>query len=258
MIVAIFILFILSIWAGMIILVSDLGLKNLNLKKLVGKDRFKTVVIYPHPDDETMASGGLIQILPKYGDVKVICVTKGEFGKEIFKLPPNELAQIRSQEFLLAMKELKVVNYEIWDFVDGTLIENLSKLENKIQTLIDTFNPDLFVTYERSGMYGHPDHIALSKVVNKLIVKNNIKAIYSTLPAKILRKIKLPKTINGVPIPEFPPQSKPEYKIFILNKYLLKTKAIRKYKSQKLSHIMPVEVLNLINAFEYYTTKHND
>lgn len=252
------VLSLLSTWLVIVVLVNDFSLKTLNLKNLLGKKGFNSLIIYPHPDDETMASGGLIQILKKYGNVKVITVTKGQYGTELVKLPPNELAELRSNEFKGAMKALNINDYELWEFIDGTLIENTINLTKQIKDTINSYNPDLIVTYERSGVYGHPDHISLSKAVNESVENTNIKVLYSTLPKKILKKFKLPTTLNGIPIPEFQKQSEPEFKLFTLKYNLAKLRASKKYKSQNLSHGIPLEVMHSVNIFEYYTTKYKD
>lgn len=259
LILLILLLIILAFWLSLVLLFNDITLKSLNLREYIGKTDFKTLVIYPHPDDETMSAGGLIQELKRFGGVKVITVTKGEFGTELLNLPPDALAKVRNQEFIEAMKSLKVSDYEVWDFVDGTLSNKLSDLKIELESTISSYKPDLIVTYERSGVYGHPDHIALSKVVSEIKQENNsFKVLYSTLPEKILKKIRLPSSINGVPIPEFQKQMAPQYKFFVANKNFAKFSAAKKYKSQNLAHTVPLEVLALVNLFEYYTTKAND
>lgn len=239
--------------------VNDFSLSNLNLKRFLGKSKFKSIVIYPHPDDETMASGGLIQKLKEYGEVKVITVTTGQYGTELLNLPPQELANVRSKEFINAMKKLGIENYELWEFIDGSLHNNHKKMVRQIGDTIKSFNPDLIVTYERSGVYGHPDHIALSKAVKEVADNNKeLKVLYSTLPAKILKKFKLPTHLNGIPIPEFQKQMVPEFKIFTLPYNFAKLNAAKGYKSQNLSHGIPLEVMNAVGIFEYYTTKYLD
>lgn len=246
-------------WVILVLYVNDFSLSNLNLKRFLEKSKFKSIVIYPHPDDETMASGGLIQKLKNSGEVKVISVTKGQYGTELLNLPPNELANVRSKEFMNAMNKFGIKNYELWEFIDGTLIESHSQLVEKIEETIKSFNPDLIVTYERSGVYGHPDHIALSKAVKAVADKNKtIKVLYSTLPARLLKKFELPTHLNGIPIPEFQKQMVPEFKIFTLPYNFAKLRAAKGYKSQNLSHGIPLEVINAVGIFEYYTTKYLD
>lgn len=253
------ILTLITVWVILVLYVNDFSLSNLNLKRFLGKSEFKSIVIYPHPDDETMASGGLIQKLKNFGEVKVITATKGQYGTELLNLPPEELAYVRSNEFMYAMNKLEINNYEQWEFIDGTLVDSHSQLVEKIEETIKSFNPDLIVTYERSGVYGHRDHIALSSAVKNVSDNNKtIKVLYSTLPAKILKKFMLPSQINGVPIPEFQKQMVPEFKIFTLPNNFAKLKAAKGYKSQNLSRGIPLEVINAVGIFEYYTTKYID
>ena len=49
------------------------------------------------------------------------------------------------------------------------------------------------ITYDLSGLYGHPDHISVSEIVTELCKKNRkIRLWYSTAPKKVLKMAKLP------------------------------------------------------------------
>lgn len=230
--------------------------------KVHGKEKTNVLVIYPHPDDELM-SGGLIQILGNSKDFKVFMVstTKGEHGDEILKLPPKELALVRSIEYSKVAKTLGVKNFELWNFTDGNMPSEENELKNKILDFISQNKIDLIVSYEKFGMYGHPDHIALSKVISQVSDSLKIKAIYATFPKKILKRINLPKTLtykDRVVELKLDSISKPEFKINVTFKSLKTYLAGKHYKSQSRGSTIEQLMFALFGNFEYYTTKYDE
>lgn len=215
------------------------------------------LVIYPHPDDETMASGGLINLISKRTDFElhVVTVTKGEKGKELLDLPDKELAQIRTQEFFDAVSILEVKNAEAWDFPDGEINENKIDLKNRVLEYIERNKISTIVTYERTGIYGHKDHVALSKIIHEISRENrNIKVFYLTIPAKLEKLYNFPKHIKGLSLTKNTLCEKPEIRILKINTYFKQLKAAKAYKSQNLNHGIPLWLNFLIQPFEYFTT----
>lgn len=68
----------------------------------------KTLIIAPHPDDESLACGGLVCMLRKLGlEVGFIFVSDGSMSHPFSKeYPAGRRAQVRKQEALSALKEL--------------------------------------------------------------------------------------------------------------------------------------------------------
>jgi|GEM_PF-7050417 len=218
--------------------------------------KIKVLFIFPHPDDEVMMAGGLICQLAKDSRyfVEVISVTAGQHGTELLQLSPEKLGNLRKQEFANAMSKLCVKNSAVWNFTDGKVQEQLLQLKEKLASYFYTMRPDFVVTYERWGIYGHPDHIALSKLVADLTTQQRFKRItplYSTLPNKILTRLKLP--LHMARNPRRIDQANPEIRI---NNFVFawkKAHAASFFKSQKLPKFMK----NFVgNAYEYYTFKY--
>ena len=100
-------------------------------------------------------------------EVKVVCMTKGEAGKSVNKLGENDsLALVRSREFDKAAALLGVTDYVIEDFGDGKLESNIGSMHSYLEALVLAYKPDYVLTLEPCGIYGHPDHIALTKVID--------------------------------------------------------------------------------------------
>ena len=82
----------------------------------------KVLVIFPHPDDETVMAGGLIQkLISLEANISVVCLTSGDQGKIHIHGRGRSLGEIRRQEFFTAIKRLGVDQYEIFNFPDGRL-----------------------------------------------------------------------------------------------------------------------------------------
>ena len=143
------------------------------LKKIKNK---RMLLVFPHPDDESVWCVGLMRrALELSYKVKLLCLTKGDKGKNYLRHDKRNLKLIRSEELQRAMGLLGVSDYEMKDFGDAKLriVEGWKKRVKKVLT---DYKPGIVVTYDHAGVGGHPDHIAvsvwLSKYLNK---KRNMK-----------------------------------------------------------------------------------
>lgn len=144
--------------------------------------------MFPHPDDESFTVGGLLLQATKRGvDTNVLCLTTGEYGKSRSTFGAK-LGKKRVNEFNNAIKILKVRESAIANFRDGFIKDSIDSVTEYISGYIDKYNPSVVVTYDPGGMTGHPDHIAVSKVLLKLCKKKNISLLYYS-PQGVYRKI---------------------------------------------------------------------
>ena len=239
-------------------LVNEIGLPKLDLKKLTGKKgKIKILAIDPHPDDETMLSGGFIAIHLRSKDVELkhICITKGEKGNERVKVTENELAEIREKEYEKSMKVLGCNNFEIWDFHDGKVEDEQDLIAARLDLELIEFQPDIILTYERAGLYGHPDHVALTQIVHDLVEEKypNTKVLYKTLTKRVLKYVKLPfHMANGKEVVQALPKTRQP----ILNNVLRKYIACRQHRSQNLGQGKPLWILMLLFTNEYFTDEY--
>lgn len=116
------------------------------------------IVIAPHPDDETLGAGGLIQLCAeRLQSVRVISVTAGEAACPGV---PN-LARIRALELRHALACLSSTPIEIQQLgmPDGAVAAEESQLRRVIDALVSA--DDIVVApFERDG---HPDHDAVGR-----------------------------------------------------------------------------------------------
>lgn len=142
--------------------------------------------VHAHPDDESIATGG---ILAKYAaegihTVLVTC-TKGELGEVSdpgFRPPRPDmsLTEIRMAELAAANDILKVGSFHCLDYKDsgmaGTEGNNdpeafaqvdVRKAAHRLARLMRETRPQVVVTYDEYGIYGHPDHIMANRVTEE-------------------------------------------------------------------------------------------
>ena len=141
-------------------------------------ERLSLMAVFAHPDDESFGIGGT---LARYGsdpDVRVVlvCATKGEAG-EISdpRLASSErLGEVREQELRCACRRLGVEELYFLDYRDSGMAgtpENkdpralaqadFDEAVGKVVAHIRRERPDVVVTFDENGGYGHPDHIAI-------------------------------------------------------------------------------------------------
>ncbi len=101
--------------------------------------------IFAHPDDEGMMSGALLEYSTCDVETGLVCATHGEVGEiaDPALATPENLGEVREGEMRAAAEVLGVHN--LW-FLGG---------------IIRQFRPQVMVTFDETGGYGHPDHIAI-------------------------------------------------------------------------------------------------
>jgi N-acetyl-1-D-myo-inositol-2-amino-2-deoxy-alpha-D-glucopyranoside deacetylase len=125
--------------------------------------------IFPHPDDEGYSAGGTMARAAASGsDVYVLCVTHGESGQILDPslATPNTLGAVRGRELGDACAALGIHPPRFLDYQDGTLPDvDLPEAVGRIVRVIRELRPRVVITLGADGVYGHPDHIALHKLV---------------------------------------------------------------------------------------------
>ncbi len=182
---------------------------NSKIEELGLKEGSRVLVIFPHPDDETFSSAGFIQKTVKIGcSLRVVILTKGEASTLRFGLQDSDdLAQARTKEFENVCKILGVKDYRIGGFGDGKIEESFSDVCGYIKAEIASYKPDIVLTYEPSGIYGHPDHIAVSKAVSRIHSEEHelFKLLYATVSDSFhpsedsLKMAKDPNLVKPIP-----------------------------------------------------------
>ena len=138
----------------------------------------RLLAVFAHPDDESFCCGGSLALAAKAGvRIKLLCATKGEDGqwhgnpldhKDLEK--EAKLAAVRAEELRRAGAILGIEEIEFLGFIDGLLNNReLPRLRQKIKQQIDAFQPQAVLTFDRSGISGHIDHIAVSLATTAVV-----------------------------------------------------------------------------------------
>ncbi len=146
--------------------------------------RLVLMAVFAHPDDESFGIGGT---LARYGsdpDVRValVCATRGEAG-EISKpeLASSErLGEVREHELRCACQTLGVEALYFLDYRDSGMAgtadnedpralaqADFGEAVGKIVAHIRREKPDVVVTFDEHGGYGHPDHVAIHYITKE-------------------------------------------------------------------------------------------
>ena len=135
----------------------------------------RLMAVLAHPDDESMGIGG---ILAKYAAEGVgtylITATRGQHGwpgNTDADPGPERLGAIREAELRAAAATLKISDVRLLEYMDGEL--DSSDPAAMTQTLVDHLRrvrPQVVVTFDPTGYYGHPDHIAIAQSATAAVV----------------------------------------------------------------------------------------
>ncbi len=134
-----------------------------------------TVIIAPHPDDESLGCGGTVSLLRRAGlPVHVIFVSDGTLSHpNSKKFPAEKLRRLRESEALDALKILNVDagNAYFMRLKDRSVPnpgdQDFDTATQKILRILEKIKPGtILVTWEKDP---HPDHRAAWQIVNKAI-----------------------------------------------------------------------------------------
>lgn len=135
------------------------------------------LVVLAHPDDETFGLGGTLALYASRGvKVHLVCATRGEVGTVApeFMEGYADIADLRVDELRCAAERLGLEEVHFLDYRDSGMVgtednEHPKALaqapqDDVVKTLagfIRRLRPEVVITFDPVGGYGHPDHIAM-------------------------------------------------------------------------------------------------
>ena len=141
------------------------------------------LVVLAHPDDETFGLGGTLALYAKRGvKVHLVCATRGEVGSVApeFMEGYSSIADLRVDELLCAADRLGLEKVHFLDYRDSGMMgaednEHPGALarapeDEVVATLVGyirRLRPQVVITFDPVGGYGHPDHIAIHNATVK-------------------------------------------------------------------------------------------
>jgi LmbE family N-acetylglucosaminyl deacetylase len=139
----------------------------------------RLLAVLAHPDDECLGFGGTLAKYAAEGlGVYLLTATRGDGGRYHGHRPgepqhpgPDALAGIREQELHTAAALLGVREVTLLAYRDGHLDRaNAREAVSGIAAQLRRLRPDVVVTFGPEGVYGHPDHIAISQFTTAAVV----------------------------------------------------------------------------------------
>lgn len=156
--------------------------------------RHSLLAVFAHPDDESIACGGLLARCAEMGvRVALVCVTRGEDGPQQETLGADGLRDVRTQEMQAASRILGIDELVFLDYPDGCLPwVDEAELTDRLAGVILRLHPDVVVTFGHDGLYWHPDHVAVHERTTAAVVSLGDQApalYYVTMPPGLVRRI---------------------------------------------------------------------
>ena len=222
---------------------------------------FKTVLaIFPHADDETVNCGGTIRRLASTGAlVTLLLLTSGERGNRA-GISDSSLKEVRRREAERASAILGVTTLIQEDFGDGELSANRAEVGVYVEETIRSLEPDLILTYDPSGLDGHPDHIVCAEIVIDAVHRHAPASTLwcSTLPRRVVRLLEFARQLPAGTTRIDPRRMPPTARVFLGMAVIAKIRAWYAYRTQRgfiakgLGRFAPVWFAVSSMQFEYF------
>lgn len=135
------------------------------------------MVVFGHPDDESFTCGGAMALYASRGvPVHIVCATRGEVGEisDPKLATPETLGQVREQELRKAASVVGARDVTFLGYRDSGMRgtpENSdprslhqappARVVEQLVAAIRRLKPGVIITFDESGGYGHPDHVAI-------------------------------------------------------------------------------------------------
>lgn len=163
------------------------------------------LAVHAHPDDEALFTGGA---LARYGAegvrTVVVTCTGGELGYgpdgvagHFAEADQAEVAAVRRRELEASCRLLGVSELELLGYRDSGMAGWPSnrapgafaavpaeEAAGRLAELLDRYRPQVVVTYDRDGFYGHPDHVQAHRVTLAALARTGVadKTYFVAIP----------------------------------------------------------------------------
>ncbi|KOV57515.1 GlcNAc-PI de-N-acetylase [Streptomyces sp. NRRL WC-3618] len=169
------------------------------------------MAVHAHPDDEATGTGGVLARYAAEGirTVLVTC-TDGGCGDGPGGVKPGDpghdpaaVAAMRRQELEASCEVLKISDLEMLDYADSGMMgwasndaptafwhTPVAEGAARLAELMRHYQPDVVVTYDENGFYGHPDHIQAHRITMAALEMTTLtpKVYWTTMPRSAMRR----------------------------------------------------------------------
>lgn len=141
-------------------------------------DHLSILAVYAHPDDEQGISGSFAKYARQGIKTSIICATRGEVGEIAPEVDatPETLGKVRESEMRCAAAKIGLRHLYMFDYRDSGMAgtpqnedarslhqANLLDVGARVTKIVREQKPQVMVTFDAWGGYGHPDHIQMHK-----------------------------------------------------------------------------------------------
>ncbi len=169
----------------------------------------RVMAVFAHPDDEGAVGGTLTKLAnADNSEVMLVCATRGEVGEisDPALATRDTLPEVRTKELETAVDILGIQHLRWLDYRDSGMVgtsenedpralvqANDEEVVGKIKTLVNEYLPDVVITFEPFGWYGHPDHRAVYQhvtVAHKQLTAEGLNStlFYAVIPIEAFKK----------------------------------------------------------------------
>ncbi|KAB1948570.1 GlcNAc-PI de-N-acetylase [Micromonospora sp. ALFpr18c] len=163
------------------------------------------MAVHAHPDDEATSTGGVLARYAAEGVTTVLVTcTDGRCGDGPGGVKPGDpghdpaaVVTMRQAELEASCAALKVTHLETLGYADSGMMgwptndlpgsfwtTPVDEAADRLAELIRQYRPDVVVTYDENGFYGHPDHIQAHRITMAAVAKTDVpaKVYWTTVP----------------------------------------------------------------------------
>ncbi len=139
----------------------------------------RLLACFAHPDDEAFLVGGVLAALAARGvGIRLVCATAGEEGeiRQPGSATVETLPEVRRDELRCSCRNLGIQELVFLGYRDSGMQGTQANAhpaafvnappDQVVERLVEEmrrFRPQVVLTFEPGGGYGHPDHIAISR-----------------------------------------------------------------------------------------------
>lgn len=134
----------------------------------------RLMAVLAHPDDESLGVGGALARYAAEGvAVHLVTATRGERGRfftNADRPDDAEVGRVREGELRAAADVLGVREVALLGYLDGRLDRaDPAEAVGRIVAHLRRVRPQVVVTFDPFGAYGHPDHVAICQLTTAAV-----------------------------------------------------------------------------------------
>ncbi len=189
------------------------------------------MAVHAHPDDEALFTGGILARYSAEGvETVVVTCTNGELGDGATGAGPHQrgpdaesVATGRLRELERSCATLGVTHLDLLSYHDSGMMgwpannspsafwnADVDEATERLANLMRLRRPEVVVTYDADGFYGHPDHIQAHRITVAAAERSGVpeKVYFVALPKSALagfvdlareESLELPDWVEGDP-----------------------------------------------------------